>query len=406
MFFMSNAQFIAMLIINGILVCSLVTIGVLFFSKYKRKKKNAALQFDFVARTVHDLRTPIHTINGYITLIQSQSENKEKVKDFTNRIQNVSNHMLCLVNDILDFSKLEEGKLIVENKQINLKEIFQFCLDSISNLLTENKISLQTKFEVTHNLVYSDELRLKQILLNLLSNAWKYSKEGDQITFLFQEENVDEMHSRYTFTIQDTGCGMSSEFQKHLFEPYAQEYRNQGKESTGLGLAIVKKLVNQMQGTINVESQIDQGTTFWVQFTLEYELMENNDFLRNLRILFVDDTIVSIELMKQFATQFGIQLVIANTGKEAIELFESTKENTYDFILMDLIMPKLDGFGATKVIRKMEREDAKSIPIFGMTAVNYEYQKKLCANVGMTLCLSKPLNYKQLVQLFYKYKKK
>lgn len=405
MVFMSNAQFIAMLIINSILVCFLLTIGIFFYLKLKRKKKSAALQLDFVARTVHDLRTPIHTINGYITLIQSQSEDNEKIKDYTQRIQSVSNHMLCLVNDILDFSKLEEGKLAVINERVDLKDVFQFCIDSISNLLTENKISLQTKFAISNHLVYSDERRLNQILLNLLSNAWKYSKEGDAISFFLQEENVDEIHSRYTFIIQDTGCGMSPEFQKRLFEPYAQENGNK-KESTGLGLAIVKKLVDQMQGEIKVQSQLNQGTTFQVQFILEYELIENNDFLRDLKILFVDDTIVSVELIKQFANQFGIQLDIANNGKEALELFETSKEYTYDFILMDLIMPELDGLDATKSIRKMEREDSKSIPIFGMTAVNYEYQKKFCLNAGMTLCLSKPLNYKYLVRLFSKYKKK
>ncbi|MDE6584895.1 MAG: HAMP domain-containing histidine kinase, partial [Anaeroplasmataceae bacterium] len=197
---------------------------------------------------------------------------------------------------ILDLSKLEEGKLAVTNERVDLKDVFQFCIDSISNLLTENKISLQTEFSVSNYLVYSDERRLNQILLNLLSNAWKYSKEGDVISFFLREDNVDETHSRYTFIIQDTGCGMSSEFQKHLFEPYAQENGNK-KESTGLGLAIVKKLVDQMQGEIKVQSQLNQGTTFQVQFILEYELVEDNDFLQDLRILFVDDMVVSVELI-------------------------------------------------------------------------------------------------------------
>lgn len=248
-------------------LCFVILLGMLIFQR-RNKKKN---DIDYFSKIIHDLKTPIYAIDGYVLLTTKNLNQPDKVEEYLNKISSLSHHMLALVKDVIDLSKINDNKLEMNLTIGNLNRIIDCCLEQIEPQIYNRNILFQKNIQIKHNKVLVDDLHLIQILTNLLSNAIKYTEPEGRISFSVIESQQNEEVSTYIFKIEDTGYGMSEEFQKHLFEPFAQEraFAHTDVESSGLGLFIVKKLVEMMHGTIEVESKINEGSRFTVIFNLD-----------------------------------------------------------------------------------------------------------------------------------------
>ena len=300
-----------------------------------------------------------------------------------------------------------------------LNMLLDNCVSIICGQLTGREVLFEQNYDSLKNTrLFGDELHLRQILLNILSNAVKFTPDGGKITFEVKEIEEKEDKVTFQFLIEDTGRGMSREFQEHMFEPFTQENDNSRSsyQGTGLGMAIVKKLVDQMEGRIQVYSRLNEGTRFTI--ILEFatcdsekitELVETpadeNIDLSGMRVMLVEDNELNAEIAVYLMEEIGIEVVTALNGKEAVDLFAGQEPGYFDVILMDIMMPVMNGLIATQEIRAMERPDAKEIPIFAMTANAYAEDVKKTMEVGMDEHLSKPIDTPSLMQLLMKYKK-
>lgn len=241
---------------------------IVFLIKRQQKKESIANQIDFMAKITHDLRTPIYAIDGYTLLSTKCLDRPDKVSIYLDKIKRISKQMMALVNDSIDLSKLQNNKIEVKKQRVDLLDCLNLCIENIEAQLENKNIHFVKQIQIEHSFVQADSDQLSKILINLLSNALKYTPSGGTISFLVSEKRIDEIISTYTFKIQDTGCGMSEEFQKHIFEPFTQEGKveNTDVSSSGLGMHIVKQLVELMHGNITVESIPSVGTTFIVSF--------------------------------------------------------------------------------------------------------------------------------------------
>ncbi|MDE6407572.1 MAG: HAMP domain-containing histidine kinase [Anaeroplasmataceae bacterium] len=256
-----------------ILLFCLFTLIVIFILQRKRKKNEQA-SFDYFSKIVHDLKTPIYAIDGFTLLASKNLDQPNKVEEYLNKITNISHHMLALVKDVTDLSKINSDKLEITKTIGNLIEIIDACLNNVEPQMLKRNIKFEKDVQILHPKVIADELHLNQVLTNLLSNAIKYTEPNGKISFTVEEQKLNDLTSTYIFKVKDTGYGMSEEFQKHLFEPFAQEraLAHTDVESSGLGLFIVKKLIDKMNGKIEVTSKINEGSCFIV--TLDLDIVE------------------------------------------------------------------------------------------------------------------------------------
>ena len=316
-------------------------------------------------------------------------------------------------------SGVGSGEIKIPHKPMNLQEVISGCIEIISPQLIEKGITLETEFNDNDiNNVYGSSLHFRQVLLNVLSNAYKYNVKNGKIFFKIDKLGVENNIVTYKYTISDTGIGMSEEFQKKLFTPFSQE--NEGKRSeyggTGLGLSIVKRIVDIIGGTIKVSSKKNEGTTF--EITLPFEIYfnknevetQNNEIdvslLNNINVLLVEDNDLNMEIAAYILEENGINVTKAMNGEEAIKAFEDSKVNYFDIILMDVMMPVLDGCEATKRIRKLNRKDAKKVPIFAMTANAFAEDVEATKEAGMNEHITKPIDNKELLSKMCKYLRK
>ncbi|MDE6655979.1 MAG: HAMP domain-containing histidine kinase [Anaeroplasmataceae bacterium] len=264
--------------VTGILVFCLIILLVILFLQNKRKNNNKN-NVDYFDKIIHDLKTPIYAIEGFALLTTKSLDQPKKAEEYLGKIQNVSRHMLSLVKDILDISKINDGKLEIHNAIGDLNDILNCCLDTIEPQMIQRKIHFQKNFHFIHNKVIVDDLHLNQILTNILSNAIKYTEKEGSIIFTIFEKQKTEESSTYIFKIQDTGYGMSEEFQQHIFEPFAQEHTlaHTDVESSGLGLFIVKRLLELMGGAIEVDSKLNEGSCFTIQLDLDFIEKKNSE---------------------------------------------------------------------------------------------------------------------------------
>ncbi len=371
---------------------------------------------DFLRRMSHDIRTPINGIQGMVAIAEHFPNDVEKQKECRTKVKEASGFLLELVNSVLDMNKLESGRVVLDNEPFDLVKL----LDEVNQIAEMNgqlrglTISMDhSKIEHVHLL--GSTLHLKQILLNIAGNAVKYNKDGGSIDFSTEELSCKNKEAVFRFTCSDTGRGMSKEFLEHAFEPFAQE-ENSARTSymgTGLGLAIVKQLVEMMGGTIEVESERGVGTTFRVTlpFALneEYETAQRleaevpDDILKGKQILLAEDNELNLEIAEFMLENAGVIVTSAQNGEEAVNIFEKSGEHFFDLILMDVMMPVMDGLAATKKIRAMERSDAKTIPIFAMTANAFAEDIERSKKAGMNEHLCKPLNEEKLLQAIRQY---
>ena len=365
---------------------------------------------DFLTTMSHDIRTPMNAIMGMTTLALAYLDDREQVENCLRKIKTANKHLLSLINDVMDMNRLEGSKIAMNLRQLSLAGLIGEITDIIEPQATNAGLRFAArKTNIRKEYFYGDSLRINQILINLLSNAVKFTPEGGRVEFLVEEIPAvkGEKHVRYRFTVRDTGIGMSEDFLNRAFEPFTQENTAMHIEGTGLGLSIVKGLVEQMGGTISVESRVNQGAAFRVE--LEFEAAESTESISKSRasqndvplpekpfagrtFLIAEDHPLNAELLCQLLQMYGAQAVVATDGAQAVREFQNAAPETYDAILMDIQMPVMTGYEAARAVRELSRSDAKTIPIIAMTANAFAEDIQASRDAGMDAHVAKPID--------------
>ena len=366
----------------------------------------------FLQRMSHDIRTPLNGIVGMIHIAEKHKNDVAKLREFRQKVLQSTDYLQKLINNVLDISKLESGSLMLEYKSFDLVELLSNNMTVVAMSAYENGVRFEGGVEantIRHRYLIGSPVHLSRVLMNLASNAIKYNHFHGTVNVHCEELSDDGNMAVFKFVCSDTGLGMSEEFQKHAFDVFAQE----GKQSTttfsgsGLGLSIVKDIVERMGGTIELESEENVGSTFTVTVPFEIDyLVENNDSqkdsysqdmdLSGKRVLLVEDNVINMEIAHEILGEEHLNITEAKNGKEALEIFQNSRLDEYDVIIMDVMMPVMDGLEATKAIRMLEREDAKKIPIIAMTANAFEEDRKACLEAGMNEHIGKPIDIPRL----------
>ena len=370
---------------------------------------------EFLQRMSHDIRTPINGIRGMVDVGDYYYDDLEKQSECRNKIREASNILLELVNEVLDMSKLESGEIFLEEKPFNIDEVIQEVCDVVDQLAKERKIQVDMDLgPIQHMNLVGSAMHLKRLLMNVLSNAVKYNKDHGSIHLSCHELPSDQMETAaFEFICEDSGIGMSEDFQKHIYEPFTQEKKGGASKfgGTGLGMPITKKLVEKMGGNITFESESGIGTTFTITipFKINAEVEQCEDTqelslhaLDGFHILLVEDNELNMEIAEFSLQNAGAKITKAWNGQEAVEIFQASSIGDFDVILMDVMMPVMDGYEATKNIRSLSREDAKTIPIIAMTANAFSEDKIKAEEAGMNEHIAKPINMKLLLRIVSK----
>ena len=381
------------------------------------KKAEAAneAKTEFLQRMSHDIRTPINGICGMIDMAEHYADDMEKQTEYRAKIKEASNLLLELVNDVLDMSKLESGEVVLEESPFNLNKIFEEVLVVIEQIAAEQNIRIVwEKKEITHRDLIGSPRYVKRVIMNFLSNAVKYSRANGHI-YLSCREIPSEQPGMTTmeFVCRDTGIGMTEEFQKHIFEPFAQEHTGSRTKfaGTGLGMPITKKLVEKMGGTITFESEKGVGTTFVIRVPFkidpdadkrEEQKEVSEKSIKGLHILLAEDNELNMEIAEFMLQNEGADVIKAWNGQEAVELFRNSEPGEFDVILMDIMMPVMNGYEATKMIRSLDREDAKEVPIIAMTANAFTEDRIRAKAARMDEHVAKPVDVELLIKVIHK----
>ena len=368
------------------------------------EKANAA-KSGFLSRMSHDIRTPLNGIIGLLKIDEDHFENQELVRDNHRKMQISANHLLSLINDVLQMSKLEDGNVVMTHEVISLSELTQDIVNIIIGRAVEAGIQWdyeREKSDIPYPYIYGSPVHLRQIFLNIYGNCIKYNRPGGKITTIVDALEEKDGICTYRWTISDTGEGMSKEFLEHIFEPFAQEKSDARSvyQGTGLGMAIVKSLINQMGGTIIVDSEKGVGSTFvlTIPFEIAKAPVKNIDTtkreadINGLRLMLVEDNELNAEIAETMLADQGAEVTTVYDGKQAVDLFENSPEGSFDAILMDIMMPVMDGLTAAKTIRSMKHADAEYIPIIAVTANAFKEDAEKCFAAGMNAHVSKPLD--------------
>ena len=381
------------------------------------KKAEAAneAKTEFLQRMSHDIRTPINGICGMVNMAEHYAGDLEKQTEYRTKVKKASNLLLELVNEILDMSKLESGEIVLEEIPFNLSSISREVFAVIKQMAAEQNIWIEwEKKEITHRDFIGSPGYVKRVMMNILSNAVKYNRENGHI-YISCMEIPSEQPGMTTmeFVCRDTGIGMTEEFQKCVFEPFAQEHTGSRTKfaGTGLGMPIAKNLVEKMGGTITFESEEGAGTTFVIRVPFKIDMNADKrekqkdvseKSIKGLHILLAEDNELNMEIAEFMLQNEGTVVTKAWNGQEAVELFRKSKPGEFDVILMDIMMPVMNGYEATKKIRSLDREDAKMIPIIAMTANAFTEDRLRAKEAGMDEHIAKPVDGKLLINIIYK----
>ena len=378
------------------------------------KKAEAAnrAKTEFLQRMSHDIRTPINGICGMVDIADHYADDVEKQSEYREKVKSASHLLLEMLNDVLDMSKLESGEVMLEEIPLNLDSIFEEVLVVIGQMAAEQNIRIMwEEKEIIHRNLIGSPSHVKRILMNILSNAVKYNKEKGDIYISCREIVSDQPEmTTIEFTCRDTGIGMTEAFQKQIFEPFAQEHTGSRTRfaGTGLGMPITKKLVEKMGGTIAFESEEGAGTTFVIRIPFKIDpdvdkREEQKDIseksIKGLHVLLAEDNELNMEIAEFMLRNEGVAVTKAWNGQEAVELFRKSGTGEFDVILMDIMMPVMNGYEAAKTIRSMEREDAKVIPIIAMTANAFTEDRLRAKEAGMDEHIAKPVDVELLVKV-------
>ena len=374
----------------------------------------------FLANMSHDIRTPINAILGFAQIIEQDPRNEEHVKNAVDKIKSSGTVLLNLINDVLDFSKIENNKLHLDSKPADLVNMIQGIEELFVPIMQQSELSFKVRQNLQHPIAVCDIGKLQRILVNVINNAVKFTPDGGQILFAVTESFVDKDTGKYEFLIQDTGIGIEREVQTRIFDAFEQGNHASvnGGTGAGLGLAIVKQLVDLMGGTIEMESEPGKGTAVKITFVFSTDLQED-DYkeiekeklqadrdLSGIRVLLVEDNALNREIALEMLKSKAIEITWASDGKEAVECFATKPEGAFDIILMDIMMPVMDGLEATRQIRALNRKDAAEIPIIALTANAFSEDVQKSKEAGINEHLSKPLQYDVLFRKIAEYVKK
>ena len=377
------------------------------------KKAEAAneAKTEFLQRMSHDIRTPINGICGMINVADHYADNMEKQTECRAKIKKTSHLLLELINEVLDMSKLESDEVVLEEIPFNLNSIFEEILGVIEHMAAEQNIRIiWEEKEVTHWNLIGSPVHVKRILMNILSNAVKYNKENGYVYISCREiPSKQTAMTTLEFVCRDTGIGMAEAFQKRIFEPFAQEHAGSRTKfaGTGLGMPITKKLVEKMGGTISFESKEGTGTTFVIRipFQIDTDMKDRTETeektkasIQGLHVLLAEDNELNMEIAEFVLQNEGTVVTKAWNGQEAVDIFRKSSPGEFDAILMDIMMPVMNGYEAAKMIRSLDREDAKVIPIIAMTANAFTEDKMRVKEAGMDEHIAKPVDGKLLVK--------
>ena len=375
------------------------------------EKANAA-KSSFLSRMSHDIRTPLNGIIGLLEVDASHPDDTELINSNWEKMRISANHLLSLLNDILQMSKLESGEITLTHEPIEINQLSAEVLTIIGQRAAETGITMEVDKNsdpVSVPWVYGSPLHLRQIFLNIYTNCIKYNKVGGSVSTLFQCVEKGERSVTYRWTITDTGIGMSEEFLKHIFDPFTQENADARSvyHGTGLGMAIVKGLVERMNGSIEVSSTVGVGSVFVI--TLPFEIAEpsgGEEFkesmaiwanIRGMHLLLAEDNDLNAEIAQMFLEDAGAVIDRVSDGQQAVNLFLEKPAGTFDAILMDVMMPVMDGLTAARRIRALDRSDAGTIPIIAMTANAFVEDAEKCLAAGMNAHLSKPMDINKVI---------
>ena len=366
----------------------------------------------FLFNMSHDIRTPMNAIVGFSGLLEKNLQNERKAKEYLEKIQSSGNLLLRIINQVLEMARIESGTAVLQLKAEDMDALFHRVNTVFEEDVRKKNLQYHAVLDVRHHYVVCDQTKLQEIMLNIISNAIKYTPEGHSI-YVEVHEAVSENPSkiRYIFSCEDTGIGMSEEYLPHIYEEFSREHSTTENKvpGTGLGLPIIKSMIELMGGSIQVESRQGIGTKFTIDLSFDIALKEevygSEDTIessaihtiKGKRILLVEDNELNAEIAKTVLEDVGALITRAENGQQALELFKEKPAGTFDVILMDLMMPVMDGYTATRKIRELERSDAKTVPIIAMTANAFQEDAEKCIAVGMNAHLAKPLDIEKVM---------
>ena len=414
-FIYRNRIAVATVIIFILLAGIVVLIWSLQRAQQERQKADAAnaAKTAFLTRMSHDIRTPLNGMLGLIEIEELKEGDMQVARESRAKARVAANHLLSLINDILEMGRIEECKVTLEHESFNLKELCDDALVLCKLRASDRGITMLDTSEpyAVDQYMIGSPTHIRQILVNLLDNSIKYNKRGGTVTFSSTVKPLDDEHAMFCFSVSDTGIGMSEEFQQHLYEPFSREEQQvEGASSgTGLGASIAKQLVELMGGTMSFTSALGQGTTFTICLPFEKckssEIPQavrvdagDSDVLQGLRVLLVEDNDLNAEIAQFTLDRAGAVVTHVKDGESAVETFAASALHEYDVVLMDIMMPGIDGLEATRQIRALDREDAATTPIIAVSANAFADDRRLSREAGMNAHLSKPVSSQDLVE--------
>ena len=388
---------------------------------YESANQANAAKTTFLSKMSHDIRTPMNGIMGMTTIAIAHIDDKEKVLDCLGKISSSSRHLLALINDVLDMSQIESGKTTLAKEEFNLSNLIETSLDMIRPQISERHHHLNIRvMDITHAHVIGDSLRIRQVFLNILGNAVKYTPDGGILSLAISEKpSVKKDFGCYEFIFEDNGIGMSEEFQSKIFQPFEREKDEHATtvQGTGLGMAITKNIIEMMHGDIKIESNPGDGTRFIITIFLELQNLNNvptpigegsfskpqdklADFTKadysDKRALIVDDNELNLEIASEILGMSGIQIETAENGKLAVDMVAGHPDGYYDIVFMDIRMPIMNGYESASAIRALDRSYTRHLPIIGLSANAFAEDVAMAKNAGMNAHISKPLDIDQL----------
>ena len=385
---------------------------------HKAEAANVA-KTEFLQRMSNDIRTPINGIRGMVEIGNHYSDDPDKQAECRRKIWDASGLLLELVNEVLDMGKLESGEIILEHRPFNMVKLLTGLRDVLEKQAAGRGIKIICEdIALPHPELIGSPVHVKRLIMNIMSNAVKYNKDNGTITVTLQELRCEGGKAWIRFTCADTGIGMSEEFQKHIFEPFTQEALDARSTygGTGLGMSITKSLVDKMDGTITFESKQGVGTTYVITLPFEinrdaepqpgHEKSMDASTLQGMRVLLVEDNDLNLEIAQFLLENAGMKVTTARNGQQAVDTFAAAAPGSFDAILMDVMMPVMDGYEATRTIRRLDRPDAGSIPILAMTANAFTEDRRRAYEAGMNEHLTKPLETELVLKTLAKYVKK
>nr|MCR5740868.1 response regulator [Gammaproteobacteria bacterium] len=422
-----NQPIVVVIIFITLLAISVLSVYIISIGKRVRiekshleeiKGQNEKLEIASSAKTTflfnmsHDIRTPMNAIIGFTNLASKHLDDKEALKDYLSKIEISSNHLLGLINDVLEMSRIESGKVELELKPLDVNEAIKTIETIMKDLASKKKQELIIeRVNINHPFIIADHLRCDRIFLNLLSNAIKFTPENGHILFKVEETGSSDDKVDFNFVVKDDGIGMSEEFQKNVFEAFEREKTStiSKTEGTGLGMSITKRLVDLMGGDISLKSKVGEGTEFtvYLSFDIAEKIEEKEETIVDKqhtgehKILVVDDNEINREIINAILEDLGYVAILKEDGEAALNFVKSSKPGDFDLILMDIQMPKLDGYETTRAIRNLDSE-LKDIPIVALTANAFEEDKKNAKEAGMNDHLAKPINIEELIKVLNK----